>query len=159
MTIPYPAQLPPLEKSDRQTRAEFERPYGALPQKTRTDSGNYYVASPVHVSHNQPHTAIMVGWALTKQLHWVCLLRFVGVMNRRPIPFSASGVTAARARRVISRAHRNWWLKLPLAVLPSTSLISSGWTAAMAFRNTSFSLSTIARFTGFRHRAVPATHC
>lgn len=64
------------------------------------------------------------------------------------------GITAAQVRRVISRAHRNWWLP----VLPTTAMISSGWTAAMAFRHTSSGVPAIARFTGFAETQGHTSH-
>ncbi|WP_460193390.1 Uma2 family endonuclease [Thermosynechococcus sp. FA-CM-4201] len=59
MTLKY--SLPPLENGDRLTRAEFERRYTAMPhlKKAELIEGIVYVASPVRVSHSQPHAEIM----------------------------------------------------------------------------------------------------
>ncbi|WP_298617784.1 Uma2 family endonuclease [uncultured Thermosynechococcus sp.] len=53
--------LPPLENGDRLTRDEFERRYAAMPQLKKAEliEGIVYVASPVRVSHSQPHAEIM----------------------------------------------------------------------------------------------------
>jgi Uma2 family endonuclease len=55
--------IPPLESGDRLTRAEFERRYGATPEKFKAEliEGVVYVASPVRVFHGTPHAALM-GW-------------------------------------------------------------------------------------------------
>ncbi|MDR7922508.1 MULTISPECIES: Uma2 family endonuclease [unclassified Thermosynechococcus] len=59
MTLKY--SLPPLENGDRLTRDEFERRYAAMPhlKKAELIEGIVYVASPVRVSHSQPHAEIM----------------------------------------------------------------------------------------------------
>ncbi len=53
--------LPPLENGDRLTRVEFERRYATMPhlKKAELIEGIVYVASPVRVSHSQPHAEIM----------------------------------------------------------------------------------------------------
>ncbi|MFN4066459.1 MAG: Uma2 family endonuclease [Thermosynechococcus sp.] len=54
-------KLPPLESGDRLTRDEFERRYAAMPQLKKAEliEGVVYVASPVRVSHSQPHAEMM----------------------------------------------------------------------------------------------------
>ncbi|MFN4278670.1 Uma2 family endonuclease [Thermosynechococcus sp.] len=63
MTLKHSLNLPPLESGDRLSRAEFERRYAAMPhlKKAELIEGIVYVASPVRVSHSQPHAA-MIGW-------------------------------------------------------------------------------------------------
>jgi len=53
--------IPPLESGDRLTRAEFERRYGATPEKFKAEliEGVVYVASPVRVFHGTPHAALI----------------------------------------------------------------------------------------------------
>lgn len=55
--------IPPLENGDRLTREEFERRYWAMPEKTQAElvAGIVYMASPLRVTHGEPHGDIM-GW-------------------------------------------------------------------------------------------------
>lgn len=55
--------VPPLENGDRLTRTEFERRYWAMPPETQAElvAGVVYMASPLRVTHGEPHGQIM-GW-------------------------------------------------------------------------------------------------
>ncbi len=66
MVLQQPARslpIPPLESGDRLTRDEFERRYGATPEKFKAEliEGVVYVASPVRAFHGVPH-ADLVTW-------------------------------------------------------------------------------------------------
>ncbi len=54
---------PVLESGDRLTRAEFHRRYCARPdlKKAELVEGVVYVASPVSLTHGEPHASVM-GW-------------------------------------------------------------------------------------------------
>ena len=54
-------KTPPLENGDRLTREEFERRYCATPEKTKAEliAGIVYMASPLRVTHGEPHAAII----------------------------------------------------------------------------------------------------
>lgn len=63
--------IPPLENGDRLTRIEFERRYSTTSEKTKAEliAGVVYMASPLRVTHGEPHAAIMtwlgIYWAAT----------------------------------------------------------------------------------------------
>jgi Uma2 family endonuclease len=60
--------VPPLQSGDRLTRREFERRYAAMPRAKNAEliEGVVYMASPLHVDHGRPHSAIMT-WLGTYQ--------------------------------------------------------------------------------------------
>jgi len=52
----------PLDNGDRLTRAEFERRYEATPEVKKAElvEGRVHMASPVRVSHGEPHGQLMM---------------------------------------------------------------------------------------------------
>jgi hypothetical protein len=57
-----PDGIPSLESGDRLSRAEFERRYDAMPDRTRAEliEGEVYVSSPVRVRrHGKPHVQLV----------------------------------------------------------------------------------------------------
>lgn len=60
--------VPLLQSGDRLTRREFERRYAAMPRVRKAEliEGVVYMASPLHVDHGRPHSAIMT-WLGTYQ--------------------------------------------------------------------------------------------
>lgn len=54
-------KTPPLENGDRLTCEEFERRYCATSEKTKAEliAGIVYMASPLRVTHGEPHAAII----------------------------------------------------------------------------------------------------
>ena len=59
--VTHQSKILPLENGDRLSRIEFERRYQAMPELKKAEliEGQVYMASPVRITHGQPHAYIM----------------------------------------------------------------------------------------------------